>query len=122
MELVIILVSIIVAFTLLKLFHVANHMMGTYGFFRYKLVIELLIVFFMLSIGLIIFTNRRFKEHKEDIEEWMDLDHKLLQYEKIFENIVYNVPGIAIYGIDKDHTVTYWNRASEKMFGYKIAR
>ncbi len=97
-------------------------MMGTYGFFKYKLVIEFLIVFFILSIGLIIFTNRRFKEYKEDLDEWMDLDHKLLQYEKKFENIVYNVPGIAIYAVDKDHSVTYWNRASEKMYGYKNSK
>ncbi len=121
-ELVIILISIIVVFALLKLFNVANHMMGTYGFFKYKLVIELLIVFFMLSIGLILFTNRRFKEYKDDLDEWMNLDHKLLQYEKKFENIVYNVPGIAIYAVGKDHCVTYWNRASEKMYGYKNSK
>ncbi len=118
-ELFLIVTVTIIIFVLLKIFNVSDHMMGVYGFRNYKLVIELLIMFFLLTIGLIFFTYRRFKEYKEDIEEWMDLDHKLHQYEKKFENIVYNVPGIAIYGVGKDHSVTYWNRACEKMFGFK---
>ncbi len=119
LELFLIICITIIVFILLKFFHVSDHMMGSYGFFNYKLVIELLIIFFVITIGLIIFTNRRFKEYKEDLDEWMNLDFKLHQYEKKFENIVYNVPGIAIYGVGKDHSITYWNRACEKMFGFK---
>ena len=121
-ELFIIVLITIIIFILLKLFNVSDHIIGVYGFRNYKLVIELLIIFFLLTIGLIFFTYRRFKEYKEDIDEWLDLDHKLHQYEKKFENIVYNVPGIAIYGVGKDHSITYWNRACEKMFGFKNSK
>lgn len=121
-ELMIILIVTVITFILLKVFNVSDHMMGSYGFFNYKLVIELLIIFFITTIGLIIFTNRRFKEYKEDIDEWLSLDHKLHQFEKKFENIVYNVPGIAIYGVGRDHCITYWNRACEKMFGFKNSK
>ncbi len=117
-ELIIIVVVIIFVFILLKIFHVSNHMMGSYGYFNYKLVIELLIIFFLITIGLIIFTNRRYTEYKEDIDEWIAIDHKLHQYEKKFENIIYNVPGIAIYGVGRDHTITYWNQACKKMYGF----
>ena len=118
-ELAIIVFITIIVFILLKIFHVSDHMMGSYGYFNYKLVIELLIVFFILTIGLTIFTNRRYTEYKEDIDEWVSIDHKLHQYEKKFENIIYNVPGIAIYGVGRDHDITYWNQACKKMYGFK---
>lgn len=119
LEILILVISIIIVFILLRIFDVSYHMMGSYGFFKYKLVIELLIVFFLFSICLIIFTYRRYREHKDELEEWVNLDHRLHNYEKKFENIVYNVPGIAIYAIGRDHSITYWNRACEKIFGYK---
>jgi len=96
-------------------------MMGAYGFFKYKLVIELLIIFFLLSIGLIIFTYRRFVEHNDELGEWENLDHHIHNYEKKFENIIYNVPGIAIYAVSRDHNITYWNKACEKIFGFKTS-
>ena len=118
-ELILIIVISVIAFIVLKVFHVSDRLIIAYSNLNYKLVIELLIIFFITTIGLIIFTKRRFNENKEDIEEWMNLDHELHQFEKKFENIIYKVQGIAIYGIGKDHTITYWNQACKKMFGYK---
>ena len=118
-ELILIIVISVIAFVLLRFFHVSDRLISAFSDQIYKLVIELLISFFIITIGLIIFTKRRFNEYKEDLEEWMNLDYKLRQFEKKFENIIYNVQGIAIYGIGKDHTITYWNNACIKMFGFK---
>ncbi|MDP8202096.1 MAG: sensor domain-containing diguanylate cyclase [Candidatus Tenebribacter burtonii] len=110
-----------IIYILLKVFHIPNYIYSLYGNFEYKLI-ELLIIFFVSTIGLIVFTNKRFNENKKDLYEWVDLNNKLNQYESKFENIVYNVSGIAIYGIGKDHRVTYWNRACEKMFGFENSK
>jgi len=117
-ELIIIVAIAIIGFILLKVFHLSDHLIESFGYFNYKIVFELLIIFILITIGLIIFTNRRYTEYKEDIDEWIAIDHKLHQYEKKFENIIYNVPGIAIYGVDRDHTITYWNYACKKMYGF----
>ena len=116
-DLIIIIAILLIVYILLKIFHVSNFISSLYGDSEYKLI-ELLIIFFVTTIGLIIFTSRRFKENKEDLYEWVDLKNKLNQYEKKFENIVYNVPGIAVFSVGADHSVTYWNQACEKIFGF----
>lgn len=120
-DLVVIISILLIIYILLKVFHISNYIYSLYGNYEYKLI-ELLIIFFVSTIGLIVFTNKRFKENKKDLYEWVDLNNKLNQYESKFENIVYNVSGIAIYGIGKDHRVTYWNRACEKMFGFENSK
>ena len=118
-DLILFIIIILITGILLRVFHVSDRLLSSFSNLNYNIVIELLIVFFITIIGFIIFTKRRFNEHKEDLEEWMNLDHKLHLFEKKFENIIYNVQGIAIYGIGKDHSITYWNQACVKMFGFK---
>ena len=116
-DLIIIILIILIVYILLKGFHISNYISLLYGDSEHKLI-ELLIIFFVTTIGLIIFTNRRFKENKEDLYKWVDINNKLNQYEKKFENIVYNVHGIAVFSVGADHLVTYWNQACEKIFGF----
>ncbi len=118
-DLIIITLIIVITYFLLNFFHIPNRIIGVYGNFGYRYVIELLIIFFVTTIGFIIFTFRRFKEYKEDLVEWFHIDDKLHQYEKKFENMIYNAQGIAIYGVGRDHTVTYWNHACKKIYGFK---
>ncbi|MDP8267693.1 MAG: GGDEF domain-containing protein [Candidatus Tenebribacter davisii] len=92
--------------------------MGVYGFYNYKLIIKCFLIFFVLSICLIVFTYRRHREYKEDLDEWSNLDCRLHEYEKKVEKIVYDLPGVAIVGIAKDHTITYWNAASKQLYGF----
>ncbi|MCF7858091.1 MAG: diguanylate cyclase [Candidatus Cloacimonetes bacterium] len=109
---------IIICFALLKVFIVSDHILKSFGFFNYKLVIELLIIFFLLTVGLIIFIYRRFLEYKEDVENWQNLDHQLHQYEDKLEKLIYNIPYIAVYSIDRDHSISSWNYQCEKVLGY----
>ena len=102
-DLILIVIILLITGILLRAFHVSDKITNTFRDFNYNLVIELLIIFLIATIGLILFTKQRFKEYKEDIEEWMNLNHKLHLFEKKFENMIYNVQGIAIYGIGKDH-------------------
>lgn len=118
-DLILFIIILLISGILLRVFHVSDLLLSSFSNLNYNIVIELLLVFFIIIIGFIIFTKRRFNEHKEDLEEWMNLDHKLHLFEKKFENIIYNVQGIAIYGISKDHSITYWNQACVKMFGFK---
>ena len=120
-DLVVIISILLIIYISLRVFHISNYIYSLYGNYEYKLI-ELLIIFFVTTIGLIIFTNRRFNENKKDLCEWVNLNNKLNQHENKFENIVYNVPGIAIYSIGKDHRVTYWNRACEEMFGFESSK
>ncbi len=118
-DLILFIIILLISGILLRVFHVSDRLLNSFSSLNYNIAIELLIIFFITIIGFIIFTKRRFNEHKEDLEEWMNLDHKLHLFERKFENIIYNVQGIAIYGIGKDHSITYWNQACKKMFGFK---
>ncbi len=48
----------------------------------------------------------------KDQEEQLDL------YEIKFQNVINNVPDVAVQGFDSDYSIHYWNAASEKMYGY----
>lgn len=122
LDLIIISSIIIIVYFLMKFFDVtyylSDHIIGLHGNYGYSYILKLLILFFLTTIGFIIFTFRRFKEYKKDLDEWMEVDYKLHQYEKKFELITYNVPGIAIYGVSRDHIITSWNHACEKIYGF----
>ncbi|WMW22837.1 ATP-binding protein [Methanolobus mangrovi] len=47
-----------------------------------------------------------------------DQENKLHLYEAKFQSFIDNVPAVAVQGFDSNHTVHYWNLASEKMYGY----
>ncbi len=42
----------------------------------------------------------------------------LLESEARFRNLMDYIPGISIQGYRPDGTVVYWNKASEKVYGY----
>lgn len=45
-------------------------------------------------------------------------EKKIYLCELKFRNFIDNVPDVAVQGFDPDCTVIYWNRASEKMYGF----
>lgn len=45
-------------------------------------------------------------------------EQKLVESEKKFRKIIEEVPEIAIQGYDEQRRVTFWNEASEKLYGY----
>ncbi|MEA2095126.1 MAG: PAS domain-containing sensor histidine kinase [Candidatus Cloacimonadota bacterium] len=53
-----------------------------------------------------------------DITERKKAEEKLKASEKRFRSIFSNISNIAVQGYDKDRKVTFWNKASEKLYGY----
>lgn len=53
-----------------------------------------------------------------DITESKQAEEKLKASEKRFRSIFSNISNIAVQGYDKDRKVTFWNKASEKLYGY----
>lgn len=47
-----------------------------------------------------------------------DQENQLDLYELKFQNIIDNVPDVAVQGFDSDYCIHYWNNASEKIYGY----
>ncbi|MCD6486247.1 MAG: PAS domain S-box protein [Syntrophobacterales bacterium] len=53
-----------------------------------------------------------------DITAHKRAEEKLKKSEERFRSIFSNIPNIAVQGYDKDRKVTFWNKASEKIYGY----
>jgi len=53
-----------------------------------------------------------------DITERKQAENKLKASEERFHSIFSNIPNIAVQGYDCDRKVTFWNKASEKLYGY----
>jgi len=60
-------------------------------------------------------TNRRLREEHQRAEESIQ---RLGEAESRFRAIFENVDALSIQGYQSDGTVVYWNRASEKIYGY----
>lgn len=67
-DLILTVILFLIASILLKNFHVSDRLLSAFNNFNCNLVIELSIVFFIATIGLIIITNRRFKEYKKNLK------------------------------------------------------
>jgi len=48
-------------------------------------------------------------------------EHVLRESEERFRNLMEYIPGVSIQGYKTDGTVFYWNKASEKVYGYTAA-
>ncbi|MDI6852540.1 MAG: PAS domain S-box protein [Deltaproteobacteria bacterium] len=55
---------------------------------------------------------------KERLDELMSLQEALKESEAKFRNLLEYLPGVAVQGYGVDGTVRYWNKASEKLYGY----
>jgi PAS domain S-box-containing protein len=75
----------------------------------------LLAVGLLLVVVALIRTNRRLREERVRAEETM---RRLAEAEARFRAIFENVDALSIQGYTADGTVVYWNRASEKIYGY----
>ncbi|MBP2030430.1 PAS domain S-box-containing protein [Methanohalophilus levihalophilus] len=56
-----------------------------------------------------------------DLEKTIKQQDTQIQFnEERFMHLIDAVPDVAVQGFDSEGTINYWNRASEKMFGYSI--
>lgn len=55
---------------------------------------------------------------KEKLDELLSLQDALKESEAKFRNLLEYLPGVAVQGYGVDGTVRYWNKASEKLYGY----
>jgi len=53
-----------------------------------------------------------------DITRRRQVEEALLESEERFRNLMDHIPGVSIQGYELDGTVVYWNKASEKVYGY----
>ena len=53
-----------------------------------------------------------------DITERKITEEALQQSEKRFRNLLHDIPAIAVQGYGPDGTTQYWNKASEKLYGF----
>jgi PAS domain S-box-containing protein len=53
-----------------------------------------------------------------DITDRIKADEALRQSEERFRNLLQTIPTIAVQGYGPDGTTQYWNKASEKLYGY----
>ncbi len=54
-----------------------------------------------------------------DINPLKKTETALRESEKRFRSLIENVPTVALVGYDINHRIFFWNRASEKFFGYQ---
>ncbi|WP_372942240.1 EAL domain-containing protein [Shewanella sp.] len=54
----------------------------------------------------------------KDITERIEAEKKLLLSESKFRHIFERIPAISVQGYDKNRSVIFWNKASEKLYGY----
>ncbi|MBF2098706.1 MAG: EAL domain-containing protein [Gloeomargaritaceae cyanobacterium C42_A2020_066] len=59
-----------------------------------------------------------YHQAKLELEERLRIEQALKQSEQRFRNLFENTPEIAVQGYDKNRQAIYWNRASEKLYGY----
>jgi len=53
-----------------------------------------------------------------DLTERKEVEAALRESEERFRNLLRDVPGVAVQGYGPDGTTTYWNEASEALYGY----
>lgn len=53
-----------------------------------------------------------------DITERKNLEFSLAASEERFRKLFYEIPSVAVQGYQQDGTVFYWNKASERLYGY----
>ncbi len=54
-----------------------------------------------------------------DVDNLKRAEEALRESEVRFRSLVENVPSIAVQGFDKNRKVIFWNKASEKLYGYE---
>lgn len=64
-----------------------------------------------------LYSERLEKEVKERTKELQASQQETLKQKKYAEGIIYGSP-IAMFVLDRDHKITYWNKACEKLTGY----
>ncbi|MEA3410505.1 MAG: EAL domain-containing protein [Pseudomonadota bacterium] len=54
----------------------------------------------------------------QEISQRKRVEDSLQKSERRFRELLLNLPNVAVQGYDRDHRVTYWNTASERLYGY----
>jgi len=68
-----------------------------------------------IILALVLLWNRRLKK---EIFERKQAEEKYRLSEKRFRKIIEDVSGVAIQGYDEERRVTFWNQASQRLYGY----
>ncbi len=92
-----------------------------YGINKMQMVWWTVSILFLCSVvmGIILFWNQRLKK---EVKVRKDTEKNLQKSENRFREIIEDVEAIAIQGYDEERKVTFWNRASEKLYGFSKAQ
>ncbi|WP_272147424.1 EAL domain-containing protein [Spirulina subsalsa] len=94
-------------------------LLGTFCFYaatpRHPTVAERQLLWEATHLAGIALERQRAKFQQQESEQ------ALRQSEQRFRHLFEEVPSIAVQGYDRDRRVIFWNRASEKLYGYSAA-
>ncbi len=76
-----------------------------------NLILTLLIISCLFLIIWIIHLHRKIRPQNI-------ADKLLLKSERRFQSLLESIPNISVQGYDRDRRVVFWNKASEKLYGY----
>ena len=62
--------------------------------------------------------EQKIKGLESEIDKRKQMEEALRESEKRFRIIIEEVPSVAVQGYDEERRVTFWNKASEKLYGY----
>ncbi len=74
-----------------------------------------IILFCAVLISVVLFWNQRLKK---EVQNRKKTENRLRRSEKRFREIIEEVSEIAIQGYDEKRRVTFWNNASEELYGF----
>jgi len=62
---------------------------------------------------------RLYEAAQRELSERKRAEESLRRSEKRFQNLLQNIPSVAVQGYGPDGTTQYWNQTSERLYGYR---